>query len=78
MADEELLKQLLKQVEDLTEEVRALKAQMNANAVPDWTPDTWNPKLAHIPEACRHCSNHPCNGGDGICNCTLGLMTVTC
>ena len=40
MADEELLKQLLKQVEDLTEEVRALKAQMNANVVPDWTPDT--------------------------------------
>ena len=77
MADEELLKQLLKQVEDLTEEVRALKAQMHVNATPDWSPDAWNPKLVHIPEACRHCSKHPSNGGDGICNCTLGLMTVT-
>lgn len=77
MADEELLKQLLKQVEDLTEEVRALKAQMYVNATPDWSPDAWNPKLARIPESCRHCSKHPSNGGDGICYCTNGLMTVT-
>ena len=29
-------------------------------------------------EACKNCSNNPKNGGSGICNCTLGLMTVTC
>ena len=25
-----------------------------------------------IPLACRNCSNHPNNGGSGICHCTLG------
>ena len=29
-----------------------------------------------IPDACKNCSNHPSNGGSGICNCTLGLPTV--
>ena len=28
-------------------------------------------------EACKNCSNNPKNGGSGICNCTLGLMSVT-
>ena len=31
-----------------------------------------------IPEPCRNCSNHPSNGGSGICLCTLGLPKVTC
>ena len=31
-----------------------------------------------IPAACRNCSNHPSNGGSGICLCTLGTYTVTC
>lgn len=26
-----------------------------------------------IPDPCRGCSNHPSNGGSGICFCTLGL-----
>ena len=30
-----------------------------------------------IPEACRHCSNHPSNGGSGICHCTLGVPPIT-
>jgi len=30
-----------------------------------------------IPPACRSCSNHPSNGGSGICNCTLGQPVVT-
>ena len=38
--------------------------------------DTWS--SSDIPEACRYCSNHPSNGGSGICNCTLGMQTVTC
>ena len=28
-----------------------------------------------IPACCRGCSNHPRNGGSGICNCTLPYMT---
>ena len=31
-----------------------------------------------IPEACRACSNHPSNGGSGICNCILGTPQVKC
>lgn len=30
-----------------------------------------------IPEPCRGCSNHPSNGGSGICNCTLGQFKIT-
>ena len=36
----------------------------------------WN--FMNIPPACRNCSNHPVNGGSGICHCTLGLPKVTC
>ena len=32
----------------------------------------------NIPDACKSCSNHPSNGGSGICNCTLGSPHVTC
>ena len=31
----------------------------------------------YIPEACRSCSNHPSNGGTGICHCTLWSPSVT-
>lgn len=28
--------------------------------------------LTAVPDACRECSNHPNNGGSGLCSCTLG------
>ena len=31
-----------------------------------------------VPIPCRTCSQHPYNGGSGICNCTLGMTPVTC
>ena len=31
----------------------------------------------YIPDCCKGCSNHPSNGGSGICNCTLPYMTNT-
>lgn len=31
-----------------------------------------------IPPSCVGCSNHPSNGGTGICNCVLGDWSVTC
>ena len=31
-----------------------------------------------VPESCRYCSNHPSNGGSGICHCTLGLSQIRC
>lgn len=42
----------------------------------------WNPKYIvtdqNIPPACRNCSKHPSNGGDGICFCINGISSITC
>jgi hypothetical protein len=35
-------------------------------------------EILNTPEACRNCSNHPSNGGSGICHCILGQPKVTC
>lgn len=32
----------------------------------------------YVPEPCENCSNHPNNGGSGICHCILGVPPVTC
>ena len=37
-----------------------------------------NIETLEIPGACKACSNHPSNGGSGICNCTLGTPEVKC
>ena len=31
-----------------------------------------------IPESCKYCSNHPSNGGNGICHCILGTPEIIC
>ena len=31
-----------------------------------------------IPNACRTCSNHPSNGGSGICHCIMGITPLNC
>ena len=51
-------------------------SQCSCNAMPWVKVNTWNP--SGIPEACKNCSNHPSNGGSGICNCTLGMTKITC
>jgi len=28
----------------------------------------------YVPNCCKHCSNHPSNGGEGICCCSLPTM----
>ena len=30
----------------------------------------------YIPDSCKHCSNHPSNGGSGICHCILGSSII--
>lgn len=35
------------------------------------------PAYQRMPDACRACSNHPQNGGSGICHCTLGQIPIT-
>lgn len=48
--------------------------------VKDWNFDKNNMyyTTTDIPAACKHCSNHPSNGGSGICHCTLGLEPIKC
>lgn len=41
---------------------------------PQITTTTWTFTL--LPSACDGCSKNPKNGGDGVCNCTLGLQTT--
>ena len=31
---------------------------------------------SNVPLSCQHCSNHPSNGGSGVCWCVLGNATV--
>lgn len=37
----------------------------------DWTEEH------NIPQCCVSCTNHPSNGGSGICNCVLPYMSLT-
>lgn len=30
----------------------------------------------NIPISCKNCSNHPSNGGSGVCHCTLGMTEI--
>ena len=39
-----------------------------------WSSDVWEEKT--IPPSCRHCSNHPINGGSGVCWCVLGIPEI--
>jgi hypothetical protein len=42
---------------------------------PTLTPDFGlTDSATYIPYPCRTCLNHPSNGGNGICNCTLPSM----
>lgn len=34
--------------------------------------------LSSVPNSCLACSNHPSNGGSGICHCILGQPKVIC
>ena len=39
-----------------------------------WSSDVWEEK--NIPPSCLHCSNHPINGGSGVCWCVLGIPEI--
>ena len=50
----------------------------NSNKSPDyplvWSDTVWEDE--NVPMACRMCSNHPINGGSGICWCVLGVPEI--
>lgn len=59
-------------IKRLSEEVDSLKREIDRLKILSSGID------ADIPVNCRRCSNHPSNGGSGICYCTLGGAEVTC
>lgn len=47
--------------------------------IEDWKPQFYTISSNgkdNIPEACKNCSNHPSNGGSGLCHCTLGREPI--
>ena len=50
----------------------------NSSKSPDY-PIVWSDTVLedkNVPMACRTCSNHPINGGSGICWCILGVPEI--
>ena len=56
------------------EEFKELKEKLEEQRT---TIKTFNYGNTCTPVACSGCSNHPTNGGSGICHCTLGQSQIT-
>ena len=76
------IKQLQEKVDQLNEEVKSLRTELNKkqDRLPTVTPSPYIDvtTYTYIPPACRSCPNHPSNGGSGVCHCILGLAQTTC
>lgn len=64
-------------IEAFKEAIKALEALDKIQEITrDALAGTLSPDLPYTPSVdtpncCKNCSNHPSNGGSGICNCTL-------
>ena len=68
---------LQNRVSDLQKQVDRLQAKYDYDKYREEHPtavDTHSNMYDGIPNCCRHCSNHPINGGSGICNCTAPMF----
>ena len=61
---------------ELAEIIRDAVVQPNTYVYKPTAPTIYWPNNG-IPEACRSCTNHPSNGGTGICHCILGSPSIT-
>ena len=59
----------LDKIQEITEEV--LEKTLSAPVPPYYTPSVTVEEKPSMPNCCKNCSNHPSNGGSGICHCTL-------
>ena len=55
----------------------AIQALIDCEDIKGYPYVTMEKALMEIPSACKSCSNHPSNGGSGICHCTLGTPVIT-
>jgi len=54
----------------------AIIKKVNLNQ-PIYVNESKTKSWSNIPPGCVHCSNHPSNGGSGICYCVIGIQTIT-
>ena len=53
-----------------------LKCGWTENRMDETVRIPYQSQNSFVSQVCKHCSNHPSNGGSGICNCTLGSPTI--
>ena len=64
----EAFKEAIKALETL-DKIQEITRDALVKSIP--TPDSPYIPFVGTPNCCKNCSNHPSNGGSGICNCTL-------
>ena len=62
---------------DTIKRLDAIQALINCEDIKGYSYVAMEKALMEIPSACKSCSNHPSNGGSGICHCTLGAPVIT-
>lgn len=55
----------------------AIQALIDCEDIKGYSYVAMEQALMEIPNACKSCSNHPSNGGSGICHCILGTPVIT-
>ena len=69
-------------IEDVVKEaIEKLYSKPDNLTVPNWESEriiNWVNLNDNIPYVCKSCSNHPSNGGSGICHCIMGTPPITC
>lgn len=71
---EDIVKEAIEKIYDKPETKELLP-----NTISVETPDVHFDRMLQwslntdIPSACQSCSNHPSNGGSGICHCIMGI-----
>lgn len=69
--------QYMKKCKNLKCDWRYVENPVQVVRIPYVPPEQESSYVEYIPDCCRGCSNHPKNGGSGICNCVLPYMTQT-
>jgi len=64
------------EVERLRNENEKLQEYVKEKIAIEHTGVNWNPYDASVPDPCKNCNQHPKNGGNGICHCTLGSQVT--
>jgi len=71
----EEIKEIQEKIDKLSEEIEKIYKIISSQN------KNYNIAYTEIPPYCRNCTNHPINGGTGVCHCILGeykySMSVT-